>query len=540
MDFTAPYISFSNVIITNNKQGYFSDIESFIGERFGVVRGYALIEQLKIRYPGILLTEVANIREGLDLVQQGKVFGFIDALPAVSYVIQTQGLFDLKVAGQLPDKWELSIATRNDEPLLRGVLQAAIKAVPPEERQAVIQQWTAVRFESVTDYDLLFKILGVVMLVVGMVLYSNRRLTKLNRALGIAKIEAQQSEHEIKAAHQTLISTLDDLRTTQTQLIDAEKRASLSQLVANVAHELNSPFGAVKSSGQMIATSLDETIQQFPKLILMLNATELELFIRLVSHRQAGIITSRERRTLILELAGKLKHAGISQARPKAETLLALQAHTAYEEYLPLLRHPNSDIILKTASVIGDINNGANIIGNAVDRASKIVTTLNSFAHTDVGGVMGETNIQEGIETILSIYRNQIMQNTELVCEFEKTAPFNGQQQELNQIWTHLIHNALQAMDYKGRLTVGIKQTLDEVVVSITDTGHGIPDEIKDRIFEPFFTTRPLGEGGGLGLSIAQKIVTKYLGRIEVHTVLGTGTTFSVHLPLPGKAARVV
>jgi signal transduction histidine kinase len=329
------------------------------------------------------------------------------------------------------------------------------------------------------------------------------------------------------------------LHQAQGQLVQQEKMASLGQLVANVAHELNSPFGAVKSSGQMIATSLNETIHQFPKLILMLNATERELFIRLVSHRQAGILTSRERRTLILDLEEKLTHAGIAQARPKAEVLVALLAHAAYEAYLPLLRHPACDIILKTASVIGDINNGASIISNAVDRAAKIVTTLNSFAHTDVGGVMGETDLQEGIETILDIYRNQIMQNTELVCEFEKTAPFNGQPQELNQIWTHLIHNALQAMDYKGRLTVGLKQTLDEVVVSITDTGHGIPDEIKDRIFEPFFTTRPLGEGGGLGLSIAQKIVTKYLGRIEVRTVLGAGTTFSVHFPLPEKTARV-
>lgn len=538
MDFTSPYISFPNVVITNNKETYFPDIESVLSKRFGVVKGYSLTEQLKTRYPGILLEEVANIRDGLEMVREGKLFGFIDPLPTASYIIQTQGLFDLKVAMQLPDKWELSIAARNDQPLLREILQAAITAVPQEERLAVAQYWTAVRFESVTDYALLLKILGVVILVVGTVAFSNRRLTKLNRALGIAQKEAQQSEHEIKMAHQTLVSTLDDLRTTQTQLINAEKRASLGQLVANVAHELNSPFGAVKSSGQMIAASLDDTIHQFPKLILMLNTSERELFIRLVSHRNAGILTSRERRNVIIALTEKLKHADIAQAHVKAETLVSLLAHNEYEEYLPLLRHPDCDIILKTAAGIGNINNGASIIGNAVDRASKIVTTLNSFAHTDTADTMHETDLREGIESILGIYRNQIMQNTELVCEFEKTDPFNGQPQELNQIWTHLIHNALQAMDYKGRLTVSLKQTMNEAMVSITDTGHGIPDEIKDRIFEPFFTTRPLGEGGGLGLSIAQKIVTKYNGRIEVQTAPGAGATFSVYLPLSKKTAE--
>jgi two-component system, NtrC family, sensor kinase len=108
---------------------------------------------------------------------------------------------------------------------------------------------------------------------------------------------------------------------------------------------------------------------------------------------------------------------------------------------------------------------------------------------------------------------------------------------ELNQVWTNLVHNALQAMDHKGTLTLGLRREGDEVAVSVGDSGCGIPEEIRARIFEPFFTTKPAGEGTGLGLDIVRKIVEKHRGRIEVESEVGRGSTFTVRLPIAGNAA---
>jgi signal transduction histidine kinase len=105
---------------------------------------------------------------------------------------------------------------------------------------------------------------------------------------------------------------------------------------------------------------------------------------------------------------------------------------------------------------------------------------------------------------------------------------------ELNQVWTNLVHNALQAMDHKGTLTVGLSREGGEAVVSIGDTGCGIPEEIRSRIFDAFFTTKAAGEGTGLGLDIVRKIVEKHQGRIEVDSEVGRGTTFTVRLPIAG------
>jgi signal transduction histidine kinase len=103
---------------------------------------------------------------------------------------------------------------------------------------------------------------------------------------------------------------------------------------------------------------------------------------------------------------------------------------------------------------------------------------------------------------------------------------------ELNQVWTNLIHNALQAMHNSGALKVSVFAQDGGVAVSVADNGPGIPEDIKVRIFEPFFTTKPIGEGSGLGLDIVKKILDKHHGRIDLHSEIGVGTTFTVWLPL--------
>uniref|UniRef100_UPI003305A134 sensor histidine kinase n=1 Tax=Limnohabitans sp. Rim8 TaxID=1100718 RepID=UPI003305A134 len=101
----------------------------------------------------------------------------------------------------------------------------------------------------------------------------------------------------------------------------------------------------------------------------------------------------------------------------------------------------------------------------------------------------------------------------------------------VEQLCIHLVMNALQAMNYEGKLTVGLKAENNQAIISVTDTGSGIADDIKVRIFEPFFTTRTSGEGSGMGLAIVKRIVEQHQGKIEVQTEVGAGTTVKVTLP---------
>jgi two-component system NtrC family sensor kinase len=132
---------------------------------------------------------------------------------------------------------------------------------------------------------------------------------------------------------------------------------------------------------------------------------------------------------------------------------------------------------------------------------------------------------------VLTLYHNKIKHGVKVVRKYDKLPLIPCYPDELNQVWTNLIHNALYAMDYKGTLTIHVSHRDGYIVVAFTDTGKGIPDDLQAKIFEPFFTTKPQGEGSGLGLDIVKKIIDKHHGRIEVESQPGN-TTFQIILPI--------
>lgn len=144
---------------------------------------------------------------------------------------------------------------------------------------------------------------------------------------------------------------------------------------------------------------------------------------------------------------------------------------------------------------------------------------------------MTDSDLTGGIETVLTLYQNQMKHGIEVIRNFEELPSVLCYPDELNQVWTNLVHNAIQAMENKGTLQIDVRSRNDRAVVTVTDSGNGIPDEIRERIFEPFFTTKPAGEGSGLGLDIVRKIIEKHRGEIRVESEPGK-TAFSVILPI--------
>lgn len=333
---------------------------------------------------------------------------------------------------------------------------------------------------------------------------------------------------------QQLTETLTTLRETQTQLIQSEKMAALGQLIAGIAHEINTPIGAIKSSGDNISHSLEQTLQTLSLLYQKLKPEEETMFIELlhVSQSAKQLLTSREERQLSRALTKEMSEANIEDARHKAGVLVQLQAHENWQHFLPLILHQESEFILDTAYNLASISNNIANINQAVDRVGKIIYALKSFSRQDMSDKKINSDIIEGVETVLTLYHNQIKQNTQLVREYQPVPAIPCYPDELNQVWTNLIHNALQAMKYNGTLTIRIETKDERLIVAITDTGCGIPKENQDKIFMPFYTTKDRGEGSGLGLDIVQKIVQKHNGQISFDSVVGQGTTFYVALPL--------
>jgi signal transduction histidine kinase len=353
---------------------------------------------------------------------------------------------------------------------------------------------------------------------------SAKLLAEYNRTL---EIQVQQRTQELSQA-------LDNLKTTQEELIQSEKMAALGQLIAGVAHEINSPLGAIRSSIGNIADFFSNNLEQLPIFLQSLSKERQADFFALVSKssQQTALLSSQEKRKLKKALKHQIEIHAINNADSIASVLVNIGiVGDEIHPLLPLLQDPNSPTILKTVYDLVSVQKSTRTITTATERAAKVVFALKNYARYDYSGEKVQANITEGIETVLTLYHNQIKQGVELRRNYEPLPLLLCYPDELNQVWTNLVHNALQAMDYKGTLRIDAIKQNTNLIVSITDSGQGISAEIMPKIFEPFFTTKPLGEGSGLGLDIVKKIIEKHQGSISVNSVPGK-TTFTVSLPL--------
>ena len=163
-------------------------------------------------------------------------------------------------------------------------------------------------------------------------------------------------------------------------------------------------------------------------------------------------------------------------------------------------------------------------------KISGLVVSLRELSGDNRTTAMFKTALTHPIEkAILSLAH--LTKNVEIIRNYEDLAPLNCDPEALQHVFSHLILNGLHAMQHQGKLEIALKSAGSHVEIQLTDCGCGMPPEVSSRIFDPFFTTRASGEGGGMGLSIAKKIVEQHHGRIEVQTAVGVGTTIVLILP---------
>ena len=348
-----------------------------------------------------------------------------------------------------------------------------------------------------------------------------------------AQFQAETQRQQAEAARLLTEQALNELKATQTQLIAAEKMASLGLLVSNVAHEINTPIGAVKSSGALIADTLESTLADMHRLYSLLNPELQGMFIQMIlSNKGRGLpISTREERALTKQIATQLELAHVEDTNRKARLLMKLRAHNNPLDYLTLLQHPESDFILGVASNIAAVVNSTHNINNAVEKVSRVVYALKALSGDDVVKAAIVAPLQPDMDKALAKYQSQ-MHSVELIKNYQENIPaIHADHDAMEQLCIHLVMNALQGMNYVGKLTVGLRAENNQATISVIDTGSGIADDIKDRIFEPFFTTRTSGEGSGMGLAIVKRIVEQHQGKIEVQTEIGMGTTIAITLP---------
>ncbi len=347
-----------------------------------------------------------------------------------------------------------------------------------------------------------------------------------------AQQQAESQRHEAELARQQTAQALADLQSTQTHLIAAEKMASLGLLVSNVAHEINTPISAIQSSGITVSDSMEATLAHMPKLLQAISPEHRDLFLNLISQTRGTdfALSTRDERALTKKVNAELEAAGVEGAIRKARLIVRLRAFSNTQDYLPLLTSPHTDLILSVATGVADVLSSTSNINVAAAKIARLVASLKELSGNDRTTSKFENPVYQSIEKAICALESKL-QDVDIVRNYQDVAPLRCDPEALQQVWMHIIINALYASNHQGVILIGLRAFDNNVEIRIADFGCGIAPDIKDRIYEPFFTTRTSGEGGGMGLSIAKKIIETHKGRIEVLTEVGAGTTFTVILP---------
>ncbi len=337
------------------------------------------------------------------------------------------------------------------------------------------------------------------------------------------------------AAVSILHTVIGRLRNTEAMLRQSEKMAALGKLAAGVAHELNNPAAAVRRA----AEQLGDVLQEWGEATADLGALDLSPSQRKALADRSLALPAESPSDLDPIASGDLEESvqdwledrGVEGAWRLAPALVssgwsADQLRTLAESFSEEQLPP----IARWLAVGGSARSLVHELATGSGRISRIVGAIRSYSHLDEAPIK-DVDIHRGLEDTLLILRHKL-DGVQVDREYAEDLPaIEAYASELNQVWTNIIDNAIDAMGGRGELSLRTHAEDGRIVVEIEDTGSGIPDEIRQRVFEPFFTTKPPGAGTGLGLHIAYNIVVhRHGGQIEVDSVPG-GTRFRVTLP---------
>jgi len=290
------------------------------------------------------------------------------------------------------------------------------------------------------------------------------------------RVQAEQALQREKMEQQQL---LERLKETQTQLLQSEKLASIGQLAAGVAHEINNPVGYISAN----IYSLEKYLAEIFDLLNMYEESE-----NLIANADAKEAIERKRKSVDLTFV--------------KEDIRSLLSETV----------------------------------EGISRVRQIVQDLKDFSHSD-SGEWQWANLHKGLDSTLNIVYSELKYKADIVKEYGAVPDVQCLPSQLNQVFMNLLVNAAHAMEERGTITLRTGTDNTYAWVEIEDTGCGIPEHHLTKIFDPFFTTKPVGKGTGLGLSLSYGIVEKHHGRIDVQSKVGQGTRFRVWIPIEQNAA---
>ncbi|MEM6320555.1 MAG: two-component regulator propeller domain-containing protein [Bacteroidota bacterium] len=447
-----------------------------------------VLTDFKIDYKPVPVQKGGQLEKNISIADKVTLFpgdnqAFQFEFVALNYTLPQKNEYKFKLENydrtwQFPDNQNIAFYTNIDPGTYTFKVQAANNDGVWNEEGASIE----VVIQPTLVQTWYFKV-GLLLLVAGLgyLIYLNRVRSLRQRSVTLEKMVKERTE-QLERKNTELASTVKTLENTQQQLVVSEKMASLGQLTAGIAHEINNPINFISSNVQALKMDFQD-MQNVLKKVKELEKTK--------------------------------------NPKQLSKELIDLGKQLDYE----LLEEE-----------IGELLAG---IERGTERTVNIVSSLRTFSRNSTDN-FSKADIHEGINSTLTILNSQFNGHIQIEKAYDDLPPIHCQISRLNQVFLNIINNSIQAIDAKfngstdnlGLIRIHTKRNLDTIKISIQDNGCGMDEKTQKRLFEPFYTTKDVGQGTGLGLSISYGIIEQHHGKIEVNSQPNKGTKFCIYLPI--------
>ena len=338
-------------------------------------------------------------------------------------------------------------------------------------------------------------------------------------------------QEELKEKNQSLKEAMEELLAMQSDIVQQEKMATLGVLIAGIAHEINTPLGAIKASNENLQQGLLNTLTDKLKNISP-EIVEKSANLFAINKNEIRNNTTREERQYakVIEEQLKVKFPDQENNYLVARKLVELGFIEFKDELSTFIAHKKNIDIIDFACDLNKLQKSTQTIALATDKASKVVKALNTFSHGNIENIITTFNLYENLDSVIILLWNKIKYGSTVVNSISKGVEIDGNEEELSQVWTNIINNALQATNNKCTIWLDYTEDENNHIISISNDGPQIPEEVRLKIFDAFYTTKKRGEGTGLGLNIVKNIILKHKAQIECNSS-AERTSFIISIP---------
>ncbi len=506
LNFARPHIRLPGLIIVSDRISGTVNINDLGGMRVASPAGYIWFDLIGYDYPQIKLIETPTLKKGLRDLSLGLVDAVIADPAAVTWTIEQEGLTNLRIGGVTGYYFELAFAARKDWPILHSILEKSVHSITEAEHSAISSRWIQISRDAGVSNSLIIGMAVGLVLVILLALafmFVNRLLrirvaaqtVELNRANDRLSRMNEDLEKRVDKRTHDLEKAMLKLKKSQTKMVQSEKMAALGQMIAGIAHEINTPLGYAHS-----------------------NVMVMKDFVGRVKFTDEIFTAWKE-------------VMSDESSSEEAISVLFREVDLAFTEL------NKDELIAECEELVLDTLYG-------LDQISEITHDLKDFSRLNQAEI-AEVNLNENIERTLKLAKNLLKDNIDVKLSLGELPLIKCNPSKINQVLLNLITNACHAIHVsgkkRGRLSIETSSDGDRVHVSIKDNGIGIPKKVGKKMFDPFYTTKEVGQGTGLGLSICYNIVVKeHKGKIRVQTREGIGTRFVISLRVDGASSSVI